>query len=78
MTISTRQFCCAAIGSGATRFAESMRHTISFHGHPGAEVRFAFEGGELEYIFTRAPNRGDRGVTIDGMDKGRLISIRRR
>ncbi|MEO8370814.1 MAG: hypothetical protein ABI806_16645, partial [Candidatus Solibacter sp.] len=54
------------------QFAESMRHTVSFTDIAGAEVRFAFEGGALEYIFTKAPNRGIAAVTIDGLDKARL------
>ncbi len=53
-------------------FEQSLRHTVSFTDIAGAEVRFAFEGGELEYVFTKAPNRGIAAVTIDGVDKGRV------
>ena len=42
---------------------------------PGAEIRFAFEGGELTYVFTRAANRGIAAVTIDGLAKGTNRSL---
>jgi len=54
------------------QFEQSMGHSISFTDIAGADVRFAFEGSGLEYVFTRAPNRGIAAVTIDGIDKGRV------
>ena len=52
------------------QFAEAMNHTVSFTDIAGAEVRFAFQGRELEYVFTKAPNRGIAAVTIDGVNQG--------
>ena len=53
-----------------TQFEGAFAHTISFTDTPGAEIAFAFEGGELTYVCTRAPNRGKAAVTIDGRDLG--------
>jgi hypothetical protein len=36
---------------------------------PGAQVSLAFEGKSLYYVFTRGPNHGIAGVTIDGVEK---------
>jgi hypothetical protein len=52
------------------QFAEPLRHTVTFTDIPGAEIRFKFEGGDLTYLFTRAPNRGVASVSIDGVSKG--------
>ena len=53
-------------------FDRAFEHTVSYTGTPGAEVRFAFEGHELTYVFTRAANRGTAAVTIDGADRGTI------
>lgn len=47
-------------------FAGPFRHTISYSDSPGASAAFAFEGSSLEYVFTRAPNRGIAELDIDG------------
>ena len=56
----------------ADEFEQAFRHTVTFTDIPGAEIRFAFEGSELTYVFTRAANRGIAAVTIDGAAKGRI------
>ena len=56
----------------ADEFEQAFRHTVSFTDIPGAEIRFAFEGRELTYVFTRAVNRGIAAVTIDGSAKGTI------
>jgi hypothetical protein len=50
----------------SSQFPETFAHTISFTDTPGAEIALAFEGREVTYVFTRAPNRGRALVTIDG------------
>ncbi len=52
------------------RFEQAHAHTITYTDLPGAEIRFAFRGGELTYVFTKAPNRGMAEITIDGARKG--------
>jgi hypothetical protein len=56
----------------ADEFEQTFRHTVTFTDSPGAEIRFAFEGSELTYVFTRAANRGIAAVTIDGAAKGTI------
>jgi hypothetical protein len=51
-------------------FESAFDHTVTYTDIPGAEIRFAFEGGELTYVFTKAANRGIATVTIDGAVKG--------
>jgi glycosyltransferase involved in cell wall biosynthesis len=53
-------------------FAQAFQHTVTFTDIPGAEIRFAFEGSELTYVFTRASNRGIAAITIDGFNEGNL------
>ncbi len=53
-----------------TSFDGPVRHTISYTDAPGAEVSIAFQGTELIYAFTRAPNRGVAEIRIDGVVKG--------
>jgi glycosyltransferase involved in cell wall biosynthesis len=53
-------------------FEQAFQHTVSYTDIPGAEIRFAFEGSELTYVFTKAANRGIAAVTIDGDGKGRI------
>jgi hypothetical protein len=54
------------------KFEQAFKHTITFTDAPGAEIRFAFIGGELKYVFTRAANRGIAAITIDGISQGNL------
>jgi hypothetical protein len=56
----------------ADQFEQAFRHTVTFTDVVGAEIRFAFEGSELTYVFTRAVNRGIAAVTIDGAGKGTI------
>jgi hypothetical protein len=56
----------------ADEFEQAFRHTVTFTDTTGAEIRFAFEGSELTYVFTRAVNRGIAAVTIDGAAKGTI------
>ena len=53
-------------------FDSAFERTVTYTDIPGAEIRFAFEGGELTYVFTRAANRGIAAVTIDGAGKGTI------
>ena len=52
-----------------TSFEGPDRHTISYSEVPGAEFAMAFEGSDLIYVFTRAPNRGIAAIDIDGKDQ---------
>jgi hypothetical protein len=51
-------------------FERAFRHTVTYTDTPGAEIRFAFEGTRVKYVFTRAANRGIAAITIDGASKG--------
>ena len=51
-------------------FEQAFRHTITYTDTAGAEIRFAFEGTRVTYVFTRAANRGIAAITIDGAGKG--------
>jgi hypothetical protein len=51
-------------------FASAFRGTLTFSDDPGAAARFSFDGVELQYAFTRAPNRGIAEVFIDGAARG--------
>jgi hypothetical protein len=53
-------------------FEQARAHTVTFTDVPGAEIRFAFTGSELTYVFTRAFNRGIAAITIDGISQGTL------
>jgi hypothetical protein len=50
----------------AGTFRSAFRGTLTFSDEPGAVARFAFQGVELQYVYTKAPNRGMALVTIDG------------
>jgi glycosyltransferase involved in cell wall biosynthesis len=54
------------------KFEQAYKHSVTFSGTPGAEIRFSFRGGELTYVFARAPNRGIAAITIDGINQGDL------
>jgi dolichol-phosphate mannosyltransferase len=51
-------------------FADPDRHTVSFSDAAGAEVEIAFDGKALNYVYTKAANRGIATVTVDGVDQG--------
>jgi hypothetical protein len=54
----------------AGAFAPAFRGTVTFSDRRGAAARFSFEGAELQYIYTKAPNRGIALVSIDGSPRG--------
>jgi glycosyltransferase involved in cell wall biosynthesis len=58
--------------TNSDKFDQPFLHTISFTDIPGAEAAFAFEGSSLVYMYTKAPNRGLAGITIDGVSKGAI------
>jgi len=51
---------------------QARMQTVTYCNVPGAEVRFAFKGDVLNYVYTKAPNRGQADVTIDGAHKATL------
>jgi glycosyltransferase involved in cell wall biosynthesis len=48
-------------------FDPAFDRTVTYTDIPGAEIRFAFEGTELTYVFTKAANRGIAVISIDGV-----------
>jgi len=48
------------------------RHTISYTDTAGAIASLKFEGSELIYVFTKAPNRGIAAISLDGADAGTI------
>jgi hypothetical protein len=56
----------------SNEFDRTFLHTVSYTDAPGAEVRFAFRGTSLRYVFTRAANRGIAAIAIDGTSYGSL------
>jgi glycosyltransferase involved in cell wall biosynthesis len=55
-----------------TVWPKAFKHTLTYTNLPGSEVDFAFQGDMLEYIYTKASNRGMASVTIDGIHKATL------
>jgi len=53
-------------------FPQTHAHTVTYCNVPGSEVRFAFQGELLNYIYTKASNRGRADVSIDGAHKATL------
>lgn len=51
---------------------QARYNTEAFSNSPGSEVRFAFQGSVLVYVYTRAPNRGMADIAIDGVHKTTL------
>ncbi|HXM43780.1 MAG TPA: glycosyltransferase family 39 protein [Bryobacteraceae bacterium] len=45
---------------------QTHSHTVTYSNLPGSEVRFAFSGGLLTYVYTKAANRGKADIAIDG------------
>jgi glycosyltransferase involved in cell wall biosynthesis len=54
------------------QWPQTQSHTVTYTRLPGAEVRFAFEGGVLTYIYTKAANRGMADIAIDGAHRATL------
>src|SRR5580658_3211293 len=46
---------------------QTHAHSITYSNVPGSEVRFAFQGGLLTYVYTKAANRGMVAIAIDGV-----------
>ena len=51
---------------------QTSAHTVTYTNLPDAQIQFAFQGRLLNYIYTKAPNRGLADVTIDGVHKATL------
>jgi hypothetical protein len=51
---------------------QTYSHTVTYSNLPGSEVRFAFTGGLLTYVYTKAANRGRADIAIDGVRKTTL------
>ena len=49
---------------------QAHAHTLTYTDSPGATIRFAYDGGLLSFIYTKAMNRGMADVFIDGVDRG--------
>jgi hypothetical protein len=47
-------------------FGSAFHGTLTFSDQPGASARYSFEGTELQYVYTKSPNREMALVTIDG------------
>ena len=47
-------------------------HTVTYCNVPGSEVRFAFRGSLLTYVYTKAANRGMADIVIDGVHTAAL------
>jgi hypothetical protein len=52
------------------RFDGAFQKTVAYASTPGDELAFAFQGGAVTYLHTRAPNRGIAAITIDGVPRG--------
>jgi hypothetical protein len=46
-------------------WSDAMENTVSYSDQPDSSLEFWFDGSGLEYVYTRAPNRGVAGLTID-------------
>jgi hypothetical protein len=53
-------------------FRSAFGGTLTYSDEAGATARFSFEGTELQYIHTRAYNRGLALVTIDGSPRRKI------
>jgi hypothetical protein len=47
-------------------FAGASDETLTYTDEPGAAARFSFEGTAIEYIFSKAYNRGIAEIVVDG------------
>jgi hypothetical protein len=53
-------------------FGSAFHGTLTYCDQPGALAQFSFVGTELQYVYTKAPNRGMALVTIDGSPRGAI------
>jgi hypothetical protein len=53
-------------------WSQTYSHTVTYSNLPGSEVRFAFSGGLLTYVYTMAANRGRADIAIDGVRRATL------
>lgn len=53
-------------------FPEALGGTLSYSDVSGSSVVFGFRGTGVEVLFTRAFNRGEAVVLIDGVERGRV------
>jgi hypothetical protein len=51
------------------QFSEPASGTLSYSSQPGARARFIFRGTEVIWVHTKAHNRGEAIVTIDGVPR---------
>jgi len=51
-------------------FEDASNATLTYTDDPGASARFSFDGTELQYVYTKAHNRGFAAIYIDGALKG--------
>jgi hypothetical protein len=54
------------------QFAAASEGTLTYCDIPGARLRLAFEGTQIDYIFTKARNRGIAAVSVDGVERARI------
>jgi glycosyltransferase involved in cell wall biosynthesis len=50
-------------------FPSTYQQTVTFSNQPGAEIHFNFVGHGLEYVYTKAFNRGVAELLVDGSRK---------
>ena len=55
-----------------SRWQQTYSHTVTYTNMPGSEVRFAFSGDLVTYVYTKAANRGTASIDIDGVRRGTL------
>jgi 4-amino-4-deoxy-L-arabinose transferase-like glycosyltransferase len=51
-------------------FEGASNATLTYTDDPAASARFSFDGTELQYVYTKAHNRGFAAIYIDGALKG--------
>jgi hypothetical protein len=54
------------------RLPQPYAHTVTYSDVPGSEMRFRFRGDTLNYVYTKASNRGRAGISIDGIAKAKI------
>ncbi len=59
------------------QFLQASAGSITYADVPGASLRFSFIGDSVTYMFTRARNRGNAVVLIDGNERARIDSYSR-
>lgn len=53
-------------------FRQAFESGVTYTDAAGAEIRLRFEGQEVHYVHTKAPNRGRAEVFLDGASRGVL------